>query len=607
MLPFVCSNRTRAEPALLSTKVYDCKICSTRVESIEDFMVHYKMHTYTDLSPTNFDVDSVVIKLDRCVKCGEVTEDIKKHAATHKKIRKRVSVRLFDCKICTERFESLNVFKEHYKTHLDDPDVETSAKFEIAEAADVQWRCYRCNIITKNLKLHLKKHGFPRICEKCGKMIGSGTSWIRHRREHAGINLKERNATCEKCGKTFSQDGLRQHLIYHSDRRPHVCEVCGKAFKTSLQLRLHKYIHDGIKPYTCQFCGKGFRKRYNLSGHLRTHTGEKPFRCKQCPESFTHNVSLKTHMKKAHGIDLWKSPLEESTDSHDDKTTTNNPISAMNPISTNTPISSTMNTFISTTPNPQISTPKPTTSVPSTTTTGTGNSSTNVSGHTTEAKDSYTPPGMYMYMGSRNLPHMMGGVNPMQSAPNFSSLDQSPVRREPGFSMSRLLMGNYFDNVASQGNDVVSVPFESGLKTPSHDSQFVQLPRKLDESHDSHTHHSARELDSSHDSHHLQRDLESHGSSHLPRELESHGSGHVPRELESHDSSHLPRELQSHDPSHLQRELDQSQSSQVLSHDIQHLSRDLVSRNSQLVQMPRELQPHGSQDELSIQRKLESL
>ncbi len=195
----------------------------------------------------------------------------------------------------------------HHTTAGGDPD----EYIDIKSIADIRYKCFHCNEITNNLIIHYRKHAYPRICELCGKVCKSKTTWDNHKRDHAGLSTRGKRVTCKICGKKCCVTYIRKHMETHSEERPWVCDVCGSAFKIQEKLNVHKFIHAGIKPYVCMHCGKGFTKNHNLKGHLRTHTGERPFKCNHCGESFTHKVNVKNHVKKAHGIDLWTTPQSE--------------------------------------------------------------------------------------------------------------------------------------------------------------------------------------------------------------------------------------------------------------------------------------------------------
>ena len=65
---------------------------------------------------------------------------------------------------------------------------------------------------------------------------------------------------CEECGKQFrSSYGLSQHILSHSDERPHKCDRCPMRFKKKSALSQHYTRHTGEgRKNVCKTCGKTF-------------------------------------------------------------------------------------------------------------------------------------------------------------------------------------------------------------------------------------------------------------------------------------------------------------------------------------------------------------
>ena len=83
---------------------------------------------------------------------------------------------------------------------------------------------------------HLKKtfnHGHSQACVKCGKFFRSSEGYkIHYKTKHLGYHG---NFGCNKCGRYFlTPTFLKQHMVSHSNERPHVCKHCKKSYK-------HKY------------------------------------------------------------------------------------------------------------------------------------------------------------------------------------------------------------------------------------------------------------------------------------------------------------------------------------------------------------------------------
>ncbi|XP_072034813.1 uncharacterized protein [Amphiura filiformis] len=254
-------------------------------------------------------------------------EKVPKEPAEPKPKKQRagaVSRIVYECKMCLIQYESeesADDFKTHYKTHL--PPGESDKDLRLSECANILWLCLTCGLVVKNLYSHrsMKHHPSyrkPRMCDTCGKILRTESSWKNHKNIHIAQKAGTQHM-CELCGKTFTMKSfLRDHMKRHTNKRPFICDMCGKDFKCNPHLIRHKLIHENVKPLTCDQCGKGFSSQYNLKGHLRVHTGEKPYKCDLCTAAFTHNVSLKTHKKTTHGIDVWSSQQSQVLQTFDD-------------------------------------------------------------------------------------------------------------------------------------------------------------------------------------------------------------------------------------------------------------------------------------------------
>ncbi|XP_022099618.1 uncharacterized protein LOC110984103 [Acanthaster planci] len=143
------------------------------------------------------------------------------------------------------------------------------------------------------------------------------------------ITSSEDGYKCKTCGKIFgTRLKLRNHMISHSDKRPHVCLVCGSAFKRARYLQIHKKSHFSdklfactycqktyferkrlrshmkchINPLKCEVCGKTYGDKRGLEIHFRTHTNEKPFLCRICGRGFTSKAGVNKHERSHSGL-----------------------------------------------------------------------------------------------------------------------------------------------------------------------------------------------------------------------------------------------------------------------------------------------------------------
>ena len=77
------------------------------------------------------------------------------------------------------------------------------------------------------------------------------------------------------------------------------CNICSKTYKTPKILRQHLKLHDPIYKlrYKCKICKKGYPKMHRLTNHMITHTNVKPHKCFVCEKTFHLKQSLKSHLK----------------------------------------------------------------------------------------------------------------------------------------------------------------------------------------------------------------------------------------------------------------------------------------------------------------------
>ena len=61
-------------------------------------------------------------------------------------------------------------------------------------------------------------------------------------------NAGEQKFLCPLCGKGYTtRRGMKTHINYHSDVRPHICTTCGAGFKARGKLYDHmKLVHTEL-------------------------------------------------------------------------------------------------------------------------------------------------------------------------------------------------------------------------------------------------------------------------------------------------------------------------------------------------------------------------
>ncbi|GBN39870.1 Histone-lysine N-methyltransferase PRDM9 [Araneus ventricosus] len=124
----------------------------------------------------------------------------------------------------------------------------------------------KCDLNHDHILEHTEKK--PHVCGVCGK----GFFYRGNLKRHEMIHNPENPHTCDVCGKTFNSKGhLRSHNFTHFPNRCFTCDVCGKGFSFKSDLTKHEFIHVLKKPHVCHVCGKGFAQKGNRDRHLKTH------------------------------------------------------------------------------------------------------------------------------------------------------------------------------------------------------------------------------------------------------------------------------------------------------------------------------------------------
>lgn len=108
-------------------------------------------------------------------------------------------------------------------------------------------------------------------CRTCGKHCKDDRTLVKHHWDHS----KEKNHSCNKCGKTFfNKARLKRHMQSHRNKSV-ACNVCGESFPDGRTLMNHRHSHTNLsgRQFPCRECGKTFGSRSSQQIHMRIHTG----------------------------------------------------------------------------------------------------------------------------------------------------------------------------------------------------------------------------------------------------------------------------------------------------------------------------------------------
>ncbi|XP_074601675.1 uncharacterized protein LOC141855498 [Brevipalpus obovatus] len=242
----------------------DCKLCGQNFTSDKALGYHIR------------DVH-VVGKKDE-----KKDEEKKKKASDYRYVRGKDwkvlnPKRPFCCSTCNKRFlyeSSLNhhrVVKHGEKIITPDGSISTIPP----KMYDHTFQCEKCgkvlmskhSLVRHLVSFHGTDHEKPFQCDICGQRYVSISSLVSHRRkEHTG----DKPFKCEHCGKDFTMSNrLKCHLRVHSDEKFYKCTQCSKQFKSCSAFRAHKDTHAGVMRHMCKYCGRRFLFQGNMIKHIR--------------------------------------------------------------------------------------------------------------------------------------------------------------------------------------------------------------------------------------------------------------------------------------------------------------------------------------------------
>ena len=169
----------------------------------------------------------------------------------------------FQCKICSGRYKSNFVLRNHIKN--------------IHEGSDV-FSCTLC------------KNSFD--CEK---------ALDQHFIE---FHEREKEVKCNECDETFEYvSKLRIHeKQFHSKDKFYCCPVCQRTFSAEPNVIRHiKSVHENIKSFSCTQCDSNFSEKHRLKSHISSvHEKKKPYSCNICHERFAHRSGMVNHKASIH-------------------------------------------------------------------------------------------------------------------------------------------------------------------------------------------------------------------------------------------------------------------------------------------------------------------
>ena len=215
------------------------------------------------------------------------------------------------CRLCSESMQSRKDYLEHLRCKHDDKIFKCS--WEGCNFICVQDR-KQINvhmwIVHKEAAARKLNPNDPIACEKCGRTFPNEGSLLNHlTMEHNTSSVGQAEAHCPECGDTYgSKKELQDHIHDIHLKLSYDCDKCGKAFKGRHGLKQHLMkVHDKERlRLQCELCAEWAPNRECLDNHMRTkHTGEKPFKCTFCDKAFGAASVMTSHRAQRHP-DSWR-------------------------------------------------------------------------------------------------------------------------------------------------------------------------------------------------------------------------------------------------------------------------------------------------------------
>ncbi|XP_064075662.1 zinc finger protein 26-like isoform X1 [Vanessa tameamea] len=284
---YIKGKHVRSYLAKLDITGLKCVICNSKIESLDEMMLHLKEHgkaIHLDINnhivPFKFDGQEL-----KCTACKIVFNKFKmllEHMNRHSKN--------YVCDICGSGYVNSSTFNLHYQSH-------NKGSFACKHCSKVFETQIKKRSHELAVHVHLQKKS---KCGYCGEKFSTRRRKEKHISSVHGVHIQ--GVKCQVCGKICpTQSALTIHTKRdHLQERRFACDSCNMSFFGSQELKHHMLKHTGVREFQCDVCKKSFGKKWTLREHMRLHADDRRYKCDYCALSFIQRCSLVGHLKSKH-------------------------------------------------------------------------------------------------------------------------------------------------------------------------------------------------------------------------------------------------------------------------------------------------------------------
>ncbi|XP_011677381.2 gastrula zinc finger protein XlCGF57.1 isoform X2 [Strongylocentrotus purpuratus] len=280
--------------------------CLNKFQNEQNLASHMVPHNMCSVRGKEFLSVSPLVYV--CPKCHETFPN---KASFDDHLRSNSEAKPDFCSVCGDTFLDKCRLVIHLKRHITETSLRSPSHYKMppkAQLTDVQtpssdkpYSCSECNkqyTSKRHLNTHIRKHtgDLPCQCQyqTCDKRFAHEYQLTNHMVSHS----EERPHVCSECGKAFQRrSGVVKHMRLHGNDKPYKCSECDKAFCYSKELATHVRLHTGERPYSCSECNKRFNTKSNFKSHMKIHSGDKPYCCPHCVKAFCRKQQLDIHVR----------------------------------------------------------------------------------------------------------------------------------------------------------------------------------------------------------------------------------------------------------------------------------------------------------------------